>query len=108
MTPEEARRFYEEDEDDPARVFAKFDAAPKSVTRDRTARRPVLVSWCEVPNSYGHPCGVPAGWAVWLHDDHEKVLACCGKHLVAAVRARLAEYGEPATFVKVTAIEKKP
>jgi hypothetical protein len=31
MTPDEAHRFYEEDED-PAKIFAKFDAGPKSVT----------------------------------------------------------------------------
>ena len=31
MTPDEAYRFYEEDED-PRRIFAKFDAGPKSVT----------------------------------------------------------------------------
>jgi hypothetical protein len=31
MTPEEAHRFYEEDED-PNKIFAKFDAGPKNVT----------------------------------------------------------------------------
>jgi hypothetical protein len=31
MTPDEAYRFYEEDED-PEKIFAKFDAGPKSVT----------------------------------------------------------------------------
>jgi hypothetical protein len=31
MRPEEAYRFYEEDED-PDKIFAKFDAGPKSVT----------------------------------------------------------------------------
>ena len=31
MTPDEAKRFYEEDED-PKKIFAKFDAGPKSVT----------------------------------------------------------------------------
>jgi hypothetical protein len=32
MTPDEAHRFYEEDED-PKKIFVKFDAGPKSVTR---------------------------------------------------------------------------
>jgi hypothetical protein len=31
MTPDEASRFYEEDED-PKKIFAKFDAGPKGVT----------------------------------------------------------------------------
>jgi hypothetical protein len=31
MTPDEATSFYEEDED-PQKIFAKFDAAPKIVT----------------------------------------------------------------------------
>jgi hypothetical protein len=31
MTPDEASRFYEDDED-PEKIFAKFDAGPKSVT----------------------------------------------------------------------------
>jgi len=31
MTPDEANRFYEDDED-PKKIFAKFDAGPKSVT----------------------------------------------------------------------------
>lgn len=31
MTPDEADRFYEEDED-PAEIFAKFRAGPRSVT----------------------------------------------------------------------------
>ena len=31
MTPEEADRFYEDDED-PEKIFVKFDAAPKGVT----------------------------------------------------------------------------
>jgi hypothetical protein len=31
MTPEEAERFYEDDED-PQKIFAAFDAAPKGVT----------------------------------------------------------------------------
>jgi len=31
MTPDEANRFYEEDED-PKKIFAKFDTGPKSVT----------------------------------------------------------------------------
>jgi hypothetical protein len=33
MTPDEANRFYEEDED-PKKIFAKFDAGPKSVTTE--------------------------------------------------------------------------
>ena len=32
MTPDEAHRFYEEDED-PEKIFATFDGGPKSVTR---------------------------------------------------------------------------
>jgi hypothetical protein len=32
MTPDEANSFYEEDED-PKKIFAKFDAGPTSVTR---------------------------------------------------------------------------
>lgn len=31
MTPDEANRFHEEDED-PKKIFSKFDAGPKSVT----------------------------------------------------------------------------
>ena len=31
MTPDEANRFYEEDED-PEKIFAKFDAGPRGVT----------------------------------------------------------------------------
>ena len=31
MTPEEAEHFYENDED-PQKIFARFDASPKSVT----------------------------------------------------------------------------
>ena len=31
MTPDDANSFYEEDED-PKKIFAKFDAGPKSVT----------------------------------------------------------------------------
>jgi hypothetical protein len=31
MTPDEAARLYEEDED-PRKIFARFDAGPKSVT----------------------------------------------------------------------------
>lgn len=38
MTPDEAYRFYEEDED-PERIFAKFDAGPKSVTSVPTYAR---------------------------------------------------------------------
>jgi hypothetical protein len=60
---------------------------------------------CEIPNSYGHPCSVPAGYAVWLHDDTAHALAACGKHVVAAVKLKLDEYGEPLTFVKVTKIQ---
>jgi hypothetical protein len=38
MTPEEANRFYEDDED-PEKIFAKFDAGPKSVTVTPTYAR---------------------------------------------------------------------
>jgi hypothetical protein len=38
MTPDEAYRFYEEDED-PEKIFAKFDAGPKSVTTAPTYPR---------------------------------------------------------------------
>lgn len=39
MTPEEAYHFYEEDED-PEKIFAIFDAGPKSVTSP-----PVYAAW---------------------------------------------------------------
>lgn len=38
MRPEKARNFYEEDED-PARVFALFDAAEKAIPHHRSAVR---------------------------------------------------------------------
>jgi hypothetical protein len=38
MTPDEADRFYEDDED-PDEIFAKFDAGPKSVTTAPTYAR---------------------------------------------------------------------
>jgi hypothetical protein len=38
MRPEEAERFYEADED-PAKIFAAFDAAQKGVTRPPYARQ---------------------------------------------------------------------
>jgi hypothetical protein len=38
MTPDEANRFYEDDED-PKKIFAKFDAGPKSVTTAPTYAR---------------------------------------------------------------------
>jgi hypothetical protein len=39
MTPEEAYHFYEEDED-PEKIFAIFDAGPKSVTSP-----PIYAAW---------------------------------------------------------------
>lgn len=43
MMPDEASRFYEEDED-PQKIFARFDAGPKSVTSTPTYAGPAPAS----------------------------------------------------------------
>ena len=43
MTPDEASRFYEDDED-PKKIFAKFDAGPKGVTTPPTPARQASAS----------------------------------------------------------------